>query len=435
MIKIDSSKLTGANTYFTDFENRILTTDRNGQGFLKNIERSLKILLLTKNNIICPVSSLTSEFAYNFFKNNPVLLRQSLVIPAFESDKNSYIDIFSSVRIPQNLKKEMISFYNENTNIAIKSEVKSDSGWFFESFLNSVKNKGSIINARISDLSEEITDLSIIKLENYKVHDLKTIDNFSKNVSVNLTPTLNNYSEQLSHMSGARSLNCESSRYYKYFIDYSLPNLKKNKTFLSGIQIFWKLFIEIIYEMLNKPKIPVDLIDKLTFEDILYLKQPILNNEFINDYNQLYYKSVFSLLDNNSNNILHNVEELLMFKHRLEFYFDEIFTKELEHYFMKNTVINSNGFFKNTIKYGIGVIPLNNIVSGGTGIFTELKAAYFNISQNFNNANSVNTYDNNLEKAVILLVDMVRGFNSDNKLTLFEIFDSIFNSITYKVLV
>jgi hypothetical protein len=78
MKRIDPQTFKGPRAYFTNFDYRIVERTRNREKLRQDIERKLKILLLTKNTIVCAASHLTSEFAYQLFRENPILLNKGL---------------------------------------------------------------------------------------------------------------------------------------------------------------------------------------------------------------------------------------------------------------------------------------------------------------------------------------------------------------------
>ena len=72
MIKrIKPNNFQGPRAYFTDFDFKIIRFKNNEEIYRKEVERRLKIMLLTKNTIVCAASHLTHKFAYNLFKDNP----------------------------------------------------------------------------------------------------------------------------------------------------------------------------------------------------------------------------------------------------------------------------------------------------------------------------------------------------------------------------
>jgi hypothetical protein len=81
MKRISPNGFQGPRVYFTGFDHRIVSGITGRELFEKNIERRMKLLLLHKTTMVCAASHLKTEFAYQFFKKHPELLRESLVLP------------------------------------------------------------------------------------------------------------------------------------------------------------------------------------------------------------------------------------------------------------------------------------------------------------------------------------------------------------------
>ena len=57
------------------------------KAYRREVERRLRIILLTKKTVVCATSHLTYKFAYDLLRVNPVLLDETMMIPALWRDK------------------------------------------------------------------------------------------------------------------------------------------------------------------------------------------------------------------------------------------------------------------------------------------------------------------------------------------------------------
>ena len=89
-------------------------------------------------------------------------------------------------------------------------------------------------------------------------------------------------------MYGARVVNCESALPQENYIDYDLSDLTQKRTRLSEDQILSKLFRELVFDSLQKRFLPVDMLDLLSFEDILKIRKPLLGSVFQENMISLY---------------------------------------------------------------------------------------------------------------------------------------------------
>lgn len=162
MERIEPHNFNGPRAYFTNFDYRIIERTRNCEKLRKNIERKLKILLLTKNTIVCAASHLTSEFAYRLFRENPILLNKALIIPALRQDKSDISDLFIEKKIPSAQKQEMVDFYRSEISKTVNWRLEENSAWFRDSFLRELKDKKSVLRRNLIKLTDEQLQ-SIIK--------------------------------------------------------------------------------------------------------------------------------------------------------------------------------------------------------------------------------------------------------------------------------
>ena len=90
MERIKSTELQGANAYFTNFDNRIVFKTNDLSQLKKTVERNLKILLLTKNNVVCAASHLINPLTYDLLSNNKILLEKHTC--AVKADRTFSLD-------------------------------------------------------------------------------------------------------------------------------------------------------------------------------------------------------------------------------------------------------------------------------------------------------------------------------------------------------
>jgi hypothetical protein len=212
-----------------------------------------------------------------------------------------------------------------------------------------------------------------------------------------------------------------------------LTDFKNRDIQLSELQVFWKIFIELLYEALNKPKLSVELLDILSFEDIADIRQPIQESSFIENYNNFYQIAITSVSKKNEQDILFDLKELMKIKNNLENGFKEIFEKELPVYFRKKALSAGKGLLKNTVNMGFGFIPMSNLISGSIGICNEFKSTQINVAQGFNSLKSINAYDNYTfakEKQIKKTIDR---FDIKEKTELIDVVELITNTISQKI--
>lgn len=433
MVRIQSIDLKGANAYFTNFDNRIVSSATNLDTLKKSVERTLKVLLLTKNNVVCAASHLTNDLAYNLLSENKILLEKQLLIPAFRADKKDISELFVEKNIEEDKKKKYIDFYNKNLTKTVLWELIPNSNWFRETFINGLSTKGSVIRQNLKSLSDEQLAYLISEISNKEILDRGFIDYLCRDFDPELKIILKNYRELIYHMSGARVVNCESTLPQENYIDYSLADLKNREIQLSELQVFWKIFIELLFETLNKPKLSIELLDTLSFEDIYYIRQPIQESSFIENYNNFYKIAASSISKTNEQDILYNLNDLMKIRNNLENSYKEIFGKELLAYYKKKALSSGKELLKNTINIGLGFLPMNNFIAGSLGILNEFKSLQFNILQLFKNLKSLNNYDDYIQTKEKQIRSSIEKFEIDDKTELVDVIELITNTISNNI--
>lgn len=69
-------------------------------------------------------------------------------------------------------------------------------------------------------------------------------------------------------------VNCESALPQENYIDYDLADLEQKRVRLTEEQVLWKLLVELILDSLQRAVIPVEMLDRLSFADVMKIRQP-----------------------------------------------------------------------------------------------------------------------------------------------------------------
>ncbi len=123
MIKINPNDLNGARTYFTGFDTKsYITKDKQTQQ--KILERTLKVLLLTKNKIVFGASHLKNDLALAVLANDKEKAQESLsdVLANYRADwelktTTNYLEIITQ----RKESKKWISKIIKSLKTSIKS--------------------------------------------------------------------------------------------------------------------------------------------------------------------------------------------------------------------------------------------------------------------------------------------------------------------------
>ncbi len=429
---IPANTLKGANAYFTNFDHRIISEISNDEIALKNIERNLKVLLLTKNNVVCAASHLVTPFSYNLFKQNPVLLNEDLVIPALRSDIEDVEELFLKEDIIKYYDKNAIEFYNENLNLVVEWDLINNSDWFRKVFLSGFQDENSVLRRSLTNISNDEFEKIYSKINSVQILDRKSIEKAFINFDDETKKTVKNYRELIYYISGARVVNCESNLPQENYIDYSLTDIDNRKIILSDIQIFWKIFLELVFEKINNISIPFELLDLLSFNDINEIRQPILESNFISNYDKI-VKSGFSSLNKiDDDQLLYNVNEISKLAEIIQKQFTSAIEKELISFLKKRRKKSIFKLVGNSINIGLGLLPQTIIQNIGIGTFNERNAIRTNILEIYRTSKSIqnkNLYKLQKQKT---LSKLISKFEISDRTILLDIVKLIMNTIQNK---
>lgn len=292
MKRIDPKTLRGPRAYFTDFDHRIVTRSTNLTALRTKGERKLKVLLLLKGRIVCAASHLATRFAYEFFRANPVLLTKGAIIPAFRSDKSDLSELFARKRFKG--KDDAVRFYKDHIQTTVSWVLEDNSSWFRDRFLADIEDENSVVRRHLPSEAYDTISQLVGEIRRGSLLGRELIDRVAQSLPRKHQRLLQNYRELIYHMSGARVVNCESALPQENYIDYDLADLRQKRARLSEQQVLWKLLIELVLDSLQRGMLPIEMLDILTFEDIILIRQPLLVSGFQKKYDQLINQVVAS---------------------------------------------------------------------------------------------------------------------------------------------
>jgi len=449
MERINPASLSGPRAYFTDFDYKIVRFKHHREAYRKEVERRLKILLLTKNTIVCAASHLTHEFAYNLFKDNPILLTEGMILPALRRDIEHITDyleertpgkypLAQELGIKSNLKENMKDFYRDHVNKVVDWELMENTGWFRTNLLKALKDEYSVIRRNLRSLSKGNLDPLLSEIERNKILTREIILEGISTWPTKEQRIFLNFVNLIYHMSGARVVNCESALPQENYIDYSLTDFSEHRVTLSDTQMFLKIFFELAFETLHKNALPVELLDSLSFEDIYYLRKPIEKSSFRKKYDELIQKSVQIVRKSETNpeSIVYDIEKPLEILEQISKTFEEIFKQELPEFLKKKQKETTKELWKSTLSLGLdvaGLIPYVGNVATTLSLLQSSREVFVNLNQSFRSKKEKDEYDLYLKNKERVLRQLIEKYHISEKSVLLDTLDLIVNTISSRI--
>jgi len=432
MKRINPKSLRGPRAYFTDFDHRIISRTRNLAAIKLKGKRKLKALLILKGQIVCAASHLATRFSYRFFKDNPSLLTSGAIIPAFRSDKTELSELFAKKRFKE--KTSAIEFYKDHIHKTVNWDLDENSMWFRDRFLNDLEDDNSLMRNQISSESQSIVGKLAAEIRSGSLLGRELIDRVSKDLPRNEKRLLQNYRELLYHMSGARVVNCESALQQENYIDYDLADFHQKRVRLSEEQILSKLLIELVFDSLQKSILPIELLDLLTFEDILLIRQPLLSSSFQKKYDSLIQSVVGSHTSKKYE--LFNIEKLETIRRDLSECFDNVLQEELPKYLKKKALDQSKELasVSSSVALGLaGAVPGVGLVASAISVMKDTPALFVNIGQTFRSIKSISKQGEYYQNKKQLLRKEIEQSSIGEKATIYEMVDLLLNVISKRM--
>lgn len=449
MKRINPTSFNGPRAYFTDFDYKIVRFKDDKEKYRKEVERRLKILLLTKNTIVCAASHLTHEFVYNLFKDNPILLTEGMILPALRRDMDHITDYLEEriiekkqpfaqdLEIKNDLKENMKAFYRDHVNKVVNWELIENTTWFKTTLLRLLKNEHSVIRRNLLSLSKRNLDSLLNEIERNKILTREIILKGISSWPTKEQRILLNFVNLIYHMSGARVVNCESALPQENYIDYSLTDFFKHRATLSDTQVFLKIFFELAFEILHKNALSVDLLDLLSFEDINHLREPIEKSSFRKKYDELIQKSIQIMMksENNLEDVVYDIKKTGEILDQISKTFEEIFKQELPEFLKKKYKETTKELWKSTLSIGIGIaglVPYLGNIATPLSLFQSLREIFVNLKQSFRSKREIHNYNLYLKNKEKRLRQLIEKYPISEKSILLDILDLLVKTISTK---
>ena len=278
--------LEGPRSYFTDLDPFDNNVDREAA------LRSLKLQLLTKRWVVIAASSLFHQDWAEVIKKHEGLLRalqEGIVIPAVRSNFggiNGFFDEKSGYGINER------SFYEESTSTIMLWDLEFNSSWFNDRIFEAIENPSSVLRKRyeIDDSQAAILKERLIDTIQNEPKESQFIQrNHLKNISTDLDEIIGNglmaYGNVIYRISGARTVDSEG-----HFPQSNLTNINisGNDQTLREDAIFWDIYVEAVFSHINTAiQMTRDRLDRLSFQDIMNIRDGLLSVGFCDDYDNL----------------------------------------------------------------------------------------------------------------------------------------------------
>jgi hypothetical protein len=151
IIYTNPNDLRGPRSYFTLIDPNNFQSKDEWNISKKELERILKVLLLTKEKVVIAASHLITDEAFDFFEGKEYLIKNGLIVPALRSEFRTFEELCSTKNISTN-KNHIIDFFSSNITEVVSWDLDENAGWFTQTIENEITNEDSYLRRRTREI-------------------------------------------------------------------------------------------------------------------------------------------------------------------------------------------------------------------------------------------------------------------------------------------
>lgn len=339
---IDPTDIKIPRAYFTEFDrvtySQVDWTAEDVKELKLNLERKVKLLGLIKGVVIIATSHLyESKLAQEFIRENPIALKEGIILPALISKYKNFSDFLSSKREESKERELYLSKDKDEINIllsdcvdaVVKWDVHLSTKWFKQRLLQDLGDERSVLRFNLSTVPPLLISDVASRVRELESPSRGKIYNIAKNSGNKiLWMRLCDYTDFIYYLSGARAVNSEGILPQENLIDFSIVDLVRGKPKLSEYEIFYRIFLRIIKDRTQK-FFPIEILDLLTFEDIIELRNSLYHSGFVEKYNILMEKTKQRVEIADTEQLILSLDELSQFENELHMIFIDTVVTEV----------------------------------------------------------------------------------------------------------
>ena len=320
--RIDPNALSGPRAYFTEWAvSGSPSPNEIAAQSLRSLRR-LKALLLTKKTIVFAASHLDSPIALRILMDSPVLLDRGILMPALREDRAEIEAVSTDPAVR--------AFVHDRNITAVTWKLDANVSWFKDRLCAELADPHSVVRGAIGRHAPSFDPTPLVAdivSTTESVQDI--VERHAHLLAGAAQVALRKYRELLYHMSGARVVQCESFLPQENMVDHDLTAATQRER-LSEDVILVKLFIEQALRTLNRKAIPIEVLDSLSINEVLTLRQVIEASDFAERYDELVGTAIAAATSLDPKTSILKLEQLEAARARLFADFTTTFERELK---------------------------------------------------------------------------------------------------------
>ena len=358
--------LKGPRTYFS-------LIDRNNPNLLNNwdlykddLDRVLKILLLTKDSIVIAGSALCNEKALDYFSEDEYkseLFKKGIIKPAIRSQFQTFEQVFYD-RVnnrKENILQSVENYFSDVITEIVPWDLQDNSGWYRQRIIEQLEDNNSFLNKSIGTNKNQLRKFVKITQEELtqSKQDYFNRDRYRTSITENLNKKhafkTSQFLDLLYFVGGSRVVNCENyvpdeilSYYNNAIFNHSELKISENTIF---IDVLVNLILDNLYENFYDP----NLIDNISFKEILQLREMNKTKSiaFREKYDECLKISGNLSSFQEKDGLVLKLEEMLELSDNLKDQFKESVTDEIKSFKSMNSLRKKSKSIDNIFEFAV----------------------------------------------------------------------------------
>jgi len=328
--------------YFTEFDritySQVAWSPADVEAIRLNLERKLKLLALTKGQVVIAASHLLeSELAHEVLLPHPKLFSKGIVVPALRSEFTRFEDFLDSKLsdgkeaslYEGTERREAARMLDEKVAVAAIWNVGETAGRFKERLIAEIGDEKSLLRSCFREAGVVVPGTLVPQIDAIPSLSRQDVYNLAKKTGDKaLWQVLCVYADFVYYLSGAVAVRSEGVLPQENLMDFSLSDLVGGRTHLSETEVFFKVFVDLV-KAATHTLFPTELLDSLSMDDVLDLHSVAVAERFVTKYNEIQQKVKDGLTIHDPERLVLLMEELEQFEQELHTSYEAAINAEL----------------------------------------------------------------------------------------------------------
>lgn len=343
MKSVTPDELAAHRAFFTEFDRygdpSKWATPAERDVLQRQLERKLKIFLITKAHVLVAASQLLeSPFAHELIRKHPNLLISGAIISSIKLGHESSSQFLLEKR-DEDREKPRSPYHTteafetaqliDTIGTSVRWPLSAMSDWFRMRLADDLSDEQSLVRIALRRAGVIPSSSVVAEIRAEEGLSRRAVDRIvAATNDTRFRDIMRLYADFIYYLSGARATRSEGVLPQENLVDYSLGELIGRKTRLSEHEIFFKIFMDIV-KARTATVFPDEFLDAISIDDALELRHVAISKKFTAKYNTIQEKTKEALDVEDPEGLVLLLAELDTFENELHDEFEAELDREL----------------------------------------------------------------------------------------------------------